>query len=49
MHKALSQPEKIEGFEELLSEDQERVMRAWNEGNIPENEKPELCLQRAEE
>jgi hypothetical protein len=49
MHNALPKPESIEGFENLLSEDQERVIRAWNKGEIPEKEKPEPYLQQEEE
>lgn len=48
MHKALPEPQKIRGFEELLSEDKERVIRAWNQGQIPENEKPESHLEHEE-
>lgn len=34
-------PSAINGWQELREEDQERVQRAWVEGEIPENERPE--------
>ncbi|KAI9344130.1 hypothetical protein BD770DRAFT_397761 [Pilaira anomala] len=33
-------PSSINGWQDLREEDQERVQRAWDEGDIPENERP---------
>lgn len=29
------------GWDELREDDKERIQRAWEEGDIPDNEKPE--------
>ncbi|KAG1041717.1 hypothetical protein G6F43_012051 [Rhizopus delemar] len=41
MHTALSGPEELNGWDELREDDQERIRRTWEEGKIPDNEKPD--------
>ncbi|CAO3666547.1 unnamed protein product [Rhizopus stolonifer] len=41
MRKAMSGPEELNGWNELREDDQERVRRGWNEGSIPDNERPD--------
>jgi hypothetical protein len=41
MREAMSGPEELDGFDVLRDEDKERIQRAWDEGEISENEKPE--------
>ncbi|KAI7891908.1 uncharacterized protein EV154DRAFT_209362 [Mucor mucedo] len=40
MQKDYSSPDQIQGWEDLRPEDQERVQRAWDEGEIPQAERP---------
>lgn len=41
MRKTISGPEELNGWNELREDDQERVRRGWNEGSIPDNERPD--------
>ncbi|ORE02771.1 zf-PARP-domain-containing protein [Rhizopus microsporus var. microsporus] len=41
MKNALSSPEAMGGWNELREDDKERIRRAWEEGDIPNIEKPE--------
>lgn len=41
MKSDFSSPSDIQGWEDLQPDDQERVERAWEEGQIPDNELPE--------
>lgn len=41
MKNTLSSPEAMGGWDELREDDKERIRRAWEEGDIPDNEKPE--------
>lgn len=41
MREAMSSPEELEGFDLLRDEDKERIQKAWDEGEIAKDEKPE--------
>ncbi|KAI9245709.1 hypothetical protein EDC94DRAFT_628077 [Helicostylum pulchrum] len=41
------EPSGINGWQDLRPEDRERVQRAWEEGEIPENERPESAKEHA--
>lgn len=41
MQSVYSDPSEIPGFDELREADQEKIRRAWEEGEVPEDEKPE--------
>lgn len=41
MQQAFANPDQITGWQSLRPDDQERVQRAWDEGEIPANEIPE--------
>ncbi|GAA5807630.1 hypothetical protein MFLAVUS_001000 [Mucor flavus] len=47
MKSDFSEPSEINGWQDLRPEDQERVQRAWEEGEIPENERPEPAKEHA--
>ncbi|KAI8080588.1 hypothetical protein BDF21DRAFT_419308 [Thamnidium elegans] len=47
MKSDFSDPSEINGWQDLRPEDQERVQRAWEEGEIPENERPESTKEHA--
>ncbi|KAI8977549.1 hypothetical protein BDF20DRAFT_573965 [Mycotypha africana] len=49
MKKSAGSVENIVGFDKLREEDQERVRRAWDLGEIPENERPEPYVQKEED
>lgn len=41
MKDALSGPEEIEGFEDLRDGDADKVRRAWEAGEVPEEDRPQ--------
>ncbi|KAI9260831.1 hypothetical protein BY458DRAFT_439903, partial [Sporodiniella umbellata] len=43
MHKTLSNPKEIRGWNDLRDEDKERIQKEWDTGRIFDNENPTLA------
>jgi hypothetical protein len=48
MRSSHSDPSELEGWKDLREEDKERVERAWENGEIAENEKPEPAAEHSD-